>query len=248
MMMNTKQRILGMLTAGLMSLSAVPVIPAQAADTVLKYEFEDGKTSGGKIYTEGWKGNTQEDGTGEDFDMTNFSGTGFSNDAIVDIHDVSIYHSGCESGTKGTKGDFWGNAQGALNVGNTQYYSVPNVHLSNIDIYDSRGNALFLRASGGKNISGLSLYHVHVDGAGGYGIYYSGASGDASYCDVTLDNCAKGAETAHMPAYVIVYCEEAVETVTDEPENAEYDYYDLLGRRITEMTPNSLYIRVLKHN
>jgi len=177
-----------------------------------------------------------------------FSGTGFSNDAIVDIHDVSIYHSGCESGTRGTKGDFWGNAQGALNVGNTQYYSVPNVHLSNIDIYDSRGNALFLRASGGKNISGLSLYHVHVDGAGGYGIYYSGATGDASYCDVTLDNCAKGAETAHMPAYVIVYCEEAVETVTDEPENAEYDYYDLLGRRITEMTPNSLYIRVLKHN
>ena len=72
------KRILGMLTAGLMTLSALPVIPAQAADAVLKYEFEDGKTSGGKIYTEGWKGNTQEDGKGEDFDMTNFSGTGFS--------------------------------------------------------------------------------------------------------------------------------------------------------------------------
>lgn len=76
--MKHTNRMLGMLTASLMALSAVPAIPAQAADTVLKYEFEDGKTSGGKIYTEGWKGNTKEDGTGEEFDMTNFSGKGFS--------------------------------------------------------------------------------------------------------------------------------------------------------------------------
>ena len=68
--MKHTKRILGMLTAGMMALSACPAIPsAQAADNVLKYEFEDGKTSGGKIYTEGWKGNTQEDGKGEDFDM-----------------------------------------------------------------------------------------------------------------------------------------------------------------------------------
>lgn len=51
---------------------------ADAASGVLKYEFEDGSTSGGKIHTEGWKGNTQEDGSGEDMDLTGFSGTGFS--------------------------------------------------------------------------------------------------------------------------------------------------------------------------
>ncbi len=45
---------------------------------VLKYEFEDGSTSGGKIHTEGWKGNTQEDGSGDEMDLTGFSGTGFS--------------------------------------------------------------------------------------------------------------------------------------------------------------------------
>lgn len=175
-----------------------------------------------------------------------FSGTGFADDAIVDIHDVSIYHAGCEGGTKGTKGDFWGNAQGAVNIGNTQYYNVPNVHLSNIDIYNSRGNALFLRSSGGKNISGLELTHVHVNGAGGYGIYYSGAVGEAVYCDVTLDRCVKGAETSHMSTYVITHCEQALETVSDEETNAQYEYYDLLGRRTTTMQPNSLYIRVLK--
>ncbi len=49
-----------------------------AETDVLKYEFEDGSTSGGKIHTEGWKGNTQEDGSGDEMDLTGFSGTGFS--------------------------------------------------------------------------------------------------------------------------------------------------------------------------
>ncbi len=47
-----------------------------AADAV-KYEFENGSTSGGKIFTKGWTGNTATDGTGEDYDLTNASG-GFS--------------------------------------------------------------------------------------------------------------------------------------------------------------------------
>lgn len=49
-----------------------------AEDNAVKYEFEDGKTSGGKIYNETWKGNTEEDGSGEDYDLTNASGGGFS--------------------------------------------------------------------------------------------------------------------------------------------------------------------------
>lgn len=58
--------------------SAVPAGAAAGSTVELKYEFEDGATSGGTIYTEGWTGNTAEDGSGEDFDLTNFSGTGFS--------------------------------------------------------------------------------------------------------------------------------------------------------------------------
>lgn len=54
------------------------ILPDVQAAEVLKYEFEDGTTSGGKIHTEGWKGNSAEDGTGVDFDLTNFSGKGFS--------------------------------------------------------------------------------------------------------------------------------------------------------------------------
>ncbi len=62
-----------------MTATAAGSLPTDAADkVVLQYEFEDGQTSGGTIYTEGWTGNTAEDGSGEDYDLTNFSGTGFS--------------------------------------------------------------------------------------------------------------------------------------------------------------------------
>ena len=62
--------------AVMMSLAAFVPMTSYSAEEV-KYEFENGSTSGGTIYAEGWKGNTAEDGTGEDFDMTNASG-GFS--------------------------------------------------------------------------------------------------------------------------------------------------------------------------
>ncbi|MBQ9956623.1 MAG: glycoside hydrolase [Ruminococcus sp.] len=55
-----------------------PVQPVSAESEPIRYEFEDGKTEGGKIYNETWTGNTAEDGSGEDFDLTNASGGGFS--------------------------------------------------------------------------------------------------------------------------------------------------------------------------
>ncbi len=48
---------------------------ASAADNVLKYEFEDGKTSGGKIFTEGVKSKPDAE---LQWEITEFSGNGFS--------------------------------------------------------------------------------------------------------------------------------------------------------------------------
>lgn len=77
-----KRSVCTALAAG-MTFAYAPIAPSVSGDKAMaadvqKYEFEDGKTSGGKMYTEGWKGNTQEDGSGEEMDMTNFSGKGFS--------------------------------------------------------------------------------------------------------------------------------------------------------------------------
>ena len=178
-----------------------------------------------------------------------FQGTGFTADAIVDIHDVTILHCGCVSGTKGQTGDFWGNAQGALNIGNTQYYNVPNVHLTDIDITDSRGNAVYVRSSGGRNVSGLALERVTINGAKGFGIYYSGAIGDVTYCDLTISNCAKGEQSAHMPAYIITDCSTPVETVNhDNRQSAAVShYYDLLGRDLGTELPRGFLMPIIVH-
>ena len=48
---------------------------ASAADTVLKYEFEDGKTSGGKFYTSGVKSKPDAD---VKWEISEFSGSGFA--------------------------------------------------------------------------------------------------------------------------------------------------------------------------
>jgi len=165
-----------------------------------------------------------------------FSGTGFK--GVTEFEDISIYHCGCVGGSKGQKGDFWGNAQGAFNIGSTQYYSVPDVHLKNVDVRESRGNAFFIAAKNGKTLDGLRLEDVTVNGAGGYGIYYSGATGNVYYCHVTLNDCAKGAESAHMPTYVIEDCATGVEeTEAERPFDLsdisqEALIYDSLGRAV----------------
>lgn len=70
------------LAAAVLTTAFSPLVPEKnsvsAEVGVLKYEFEDGSVSGGEIHTEGWKGNTQEDGSGEEMDLTAFSGSGFS--------------------------------------------------------------------------------------------------------------------------------------------------------------------------
>lgn len=77
-----KKRLLCTFAAALVTAAftcaSLPSVTAETSAETVKYEFEDGKTSGGTIYHETWTGNTSEDGTGEDFDLTNASGGGFS--------------------------------------------------------------------------------------------------------------------------------------------------------------------------
>ncbi len=70
--------VLSFLLAAAVAAPAAAIPTRADAEEILKYEFEDGSTSGGEIHTEGWTGNTAEDGSGEDYDLTGFTGTGFS--------------------------------------------------------------------------------------------------------------------------------------------------------------------------
>lgn len=163
-----------------------------------------------------------------------FQGNGFSDTGNISIHDVTIVHSGCKGGSRGTAGDFWGNMQGALNIGGTQYYDVKNIRLADIDIIDSRGDAIYLRAGSGKKLINLSLSDIHVDGAGRWGLYYSGATGTARYCNLTFDNCVQGDMSTHMPSFVVTTdCEEEpndLQSVCNSQPDLPVAIYDITGR------------------
>lgn len=77
--MKMKKKIVAMAAAAaVLSSVSVPVASAdKSAEQVLKYEFEDGMTSGGKIFANGMQGVKLEDLPAET-DLTGFTGSGFS--------------------------------------------------------------------------------------------------------------------------------------------------------------------------
>ena len=140
--------------------AAVPSLPAvrtEAAD-VIRLEFEDGSTDGGKIHTEGWSGNTQEDGSGEDFDMTGFSGTGFSYldqkgttvSVVADVPEDGLYELNicyCEPYDPNKKVQY-------LNVNGVNQGEVTFLH--NLEFEETSGGVVALKK--GKNTIELKAY------------------------------------------------------------------------------------------
>ena len=119
---------------------------------------------------------------------SDFSGNGFSQTGTFNIYDITIRHAGCASGSSGNKGDFWGSMQGALNIGSTSNYAIYNIHFNNIEIYDSRYNAIYVRAAANKPLSNISLKNITVHTTPNYGIYFAGVNGTMSYCNLLFTN------------------------------------------------------------
>lgn len=117
-----------------------------------------------------------------------FSGNGFAQDGQINIHDITIDHCGCVSGTKGQRGDFWGSYQPALAVGAGNNYNIYNVKLENITVRHSRGIAVNLRA-GNKQVQNTSLRNIHVDGGTtAYQTTQTGNVQNTTYCHLTSAN------------------------------------------------------------
>lgn len=146
--------------AAFTAVSCIPLnIPVYAeSGSVQKYEFENGSTEGGKIYTETWKGNTEEDGSGEDFDITNASGGAFSYldqkgtkvsvDVEVDeagLYELSICY--CEPYDKNKKIQY-------LNVNGVNQGEVCFIH--NLTFEETPGGVVMLEK--GKNTIELEAY------------------------------------------------------------------------------------------
>lgn len=175
-----------------------------------------------------------------------FNGAGFPTDGHVNIHDVTIEHCGCPSGTKGQTGDFWGSYQPALSVGAGNNHDINNVTLENIDVLHSRTIAVNVRA-GNKKVNNTRLVNIHVDGATtAFQCSNTNNVLNTTYCQLTSENvnnhmigCAQWQQMTDCITSVIENTEVAGPAFTKRLINNQLvicvdgQCYDARGRRIT---------------
>ncbi len=169
-----------------------------------------------------------------------FSGKGFGDSEYISIHDISIVHCGCPSGTKGTAGDFWGNTQGAFNIGGTSNYAVRNIRIENVEIQDSRRFGFFF--SGGNNrIENIRLRDVVIRNAQ-TGIYFGGIKGNGTYCNVQYFDVQKpiNAYSSAWDWQEADDCSTPISSIMWQPQPS-FRCYDLLGRSI-EQPATGIYV------
>ncbi len=129
---------------------------------------------------------------------TDFPGVAFSTTGYNEFNGISIYRAGVASGAVGISGDMWGNQQGAVHLLSSSNYDLNNIKIANVDIYDSKYNAVFI-GSGSYKINNLLMQNVFVNGTGMYGTYYSAPKGSGTYC-ISYSNIAGPANTNVLPA------------------------------------------------
>ena len=126
--------------------------------------------------------------------VSDFGGKAFGNEGIV-FSNISIVHCACVKGDVGVSGDFWGVDEGALHIEASKNYSIPNAVFENVDIYDSRGNAVFVGAwaSNSHSIDNLRLTNINVHGvadSNSYAFYFENPRGNATIDGATVEDAA----------------------------------------------------------
>ncbi|MCP2025348.1 uncharacterized protein YjdB [Flavobacterium sp. HSC-32F16] len=129
----------------------------------------------------------------------NFDGAPFNNDGSHEIHDITVT-------TCGTFNDTYNNPVAAVDIFSTSNAGtqVKNVQLYNIDILDSRNDAISISKRSGDGIYNLSFKNITVNGTGkeypnnnalnrnwgrGYFVLIAGSpNGNGTYCGMNYSN------------------------------------------------------------
>lgn len=164
-----------------------------------------------------------------------FAGKGFGSDEDIYIHDLTIRHCGCTGGTKGTAGDFWGNTQGAFNIGGASHYAVRNIRIENVEVADSRRFAFFLSA-GTNKLENIRLRNITIRNAQ-TGFYFGNVSGNATYCNLLYFDVNRPM-SAYSSAWSWTEAADCI-TATKTAKNAQSNgnCYDLNGHIVPCNTP-----------
>lgn len=136
----------------------------------------------------------------------NFDGAPFSNDGSHEIHDITI--TAC-----GTFNDTYNNPVAAVDIfsASNAGTQVKNVQFYNIDILDSRNDAISISKRSGDGIYNLSFNNITINGTGkefpynnalnrdwgrGYFVLIASApNGNATYCNMNYSNRGGNATT-----------------------------------------------------
>jgi hypothetical protein len=126
-----------------------------------------------------------------------FDGAPFSSEGNFEIRDISIYRAGNKPGTRGQSGDLWGGRTAAIFLNSSAArYDVKNAVFSDIDIYDSKGDAILMQ-SRSKSLVGIQLENVNVNtinvsDVGSvedyYGLRFNNAQGTNNFFCVKFEN------------------------------------------------------------
>lgn len=136
----------------------------------------------------------------------NFPGAPFNNDGLHEIHDITV--TAC-----GTFNDTYNNPVAAIDIfsATNAGSQVKNVQLYNIDIIDSRNDAISISKRSGDGIYNLSFKDITVNGTGkefpnnnalnrnwgrGYFVLIAGSpAGNGTYCNMNYSNRGGNATT-----------------------------------------------------
>lgn len=128
-----------------------------------------------------------------------FSGVGFNALGQHEIHDITI-------SSAGTFNDLYKQAVGAIDIfcSNAAGTQVKNIKMFNIDIIDSKNDALFIQKKSGDGIYNLSFENINSNGTGKeypfnnnlnsttsrgtFVKFLNAPAGNATYCNMTYSN------------------------------------------------------------
>lgn len=173
-----------------------------------------------------------------------FDGKGFGDEGMIQLHDITIVHAGCKRGTKGTSGDFWGNMQGAVNIGPTPKYVVKNIHIENIDVIDSRQHAFYI-AAGANPVENLVLRSITVRHAA-TAFYFANAKGDATYCDLYCEDVEQELGSYQNNFWTWKPSADCHDTelpsVSAPATHQSMQAYDIMGKPVANLQQAGVYI------
>lgn len=130
---------------------------------------------------------------------SDFPGMPFSNEGFTEFENISVYNGGVTAGVPGIGGDLWGNQQGALHILSSTRYDLQNIKFSNIDLYNSKNDAVFI-GSTTRSIRNLIFYDIHIHKTQRYGIFFYNPKGNGSYCNIQYEDIGAASSTNFMPS------------------------------------------------